>query len=254
MQEDPVERPDRDDLTSETENLEDPLSVVSSRPQAVTQFWADAGVDPIEVALPGGVGYTLRSYLAHTDGEAKASATPAEAGVDTPAVGDEATPDERDIDDEEGATFLAHDGTLYLFRSPEGLVEFLISDAPHDLQALEGWEELAPTIRPEHVIADSADRYELDLVVGNLRGGHDAWEPELLISAGEFARDLAYACHLDDVLTMLAPGSPLDDLDEGLRGGGFFARRRLRKIGAEQAALAWRTVIGRLAAAVEWRD
>jgi hypothetical protein len=36
--------------------------------------------------------------------------------------------------------------------------------------------------------------------------------------------------------------------------GGFFAKRRLKKIGAQQAALGWRTIIGKISAAVDWRD
>jgi len=62
------------------------------------------------------------------------------------------------------------------------------------------------------------------------------------------------------VLNALASGSPLDDLDEALRAsesggvGGFFAKRKLRKIAAQQASLAWRTVIGKIAAAADWRD
>ncbi len=36
--------------------------------------------------------------------------------------------------------------------------------------------------------------------------------------------------------------------------GGFFARRKLKKIGAQQASLGWRTIIGKISAAVDWRD
>jgi hypothetical protein len=104
------------------------------------------------------------------------------------------------------------------------------------------------------------DNYELDLVVDNLRGGHDAWDSDLLIKAGEVARDIAYALRMDAVLTALSPGSPLDDLDEALRAsaaggiGGFLARRRVRKIGAQQATLGWRTIIGKISGAVVWRE
>jgi hypothetical protein len=104
------------------------------------------------------------------------------------------------------------------------------------------------------------DRYELDLVVENLRGGHDTWDLPLLIAAGEVARDLGFALRLKPVILALSPGSPLDDLDEALRTaegggmGGFFGRRRLRKIGAQQASLGWRSIIGKISAAVDWRD
>ena len=97
-------------------------------------------------------------------------------------------------------------------------------------------------------------------MVENLRGGHDTWDLPLLIAAGEVARDLGYALRLKPVILALSPGSPLDDLDESLRSaetggmGGFFGRRKLKKIGAQQASLGWRSIIGKISAAVDWRD
>jgi hypothetical protein len=49
-------------------------------------------------------------------------------------------------------------------------------------------------------------------------------------------------------------------MDEALRStaggglGGFRGRRRLKKIGAQTATLGWRTIIGKISAAVDWRD
>ena len=155
---------------------------------------------------------------------------------------------------EEEAVFLATNGTLHLFRDAESLVAFVKSPAVHDLTAGTHWAELVETLTPDLVIPDDEDRYELDLVVENLRGGRDVWEPDLIVGAGELARDLAYALDLVEVDKMLAPGSPLDDLDEALRAKGFFGRRKLKRIGAEQAALGWRSVIGRISSSVEWHD
>jgi hypothetical protein len=188
-------------------------------------FWEDAGVAPVELALPKGVGYTLRHYRGEAD------------------------------DDETGEpVLLAHKGTLHLFRSPEGLIDFLRSDAPHDLTEVDGWPEIVAKVSAADIVADEEDRYELDLVVENLRGGPDAWDPDLLIGAGEVARDLGFALDLRDVLEGLHKGSPLDDLDEALRGTGFLARRRLKKLSVEQVAIGWRTIIGKIAANVEWHD
>jgi hypothetical protein len=39
-----------------------------------------------------------------------------------------------------------------------------------------------------------------------------------------------------------------------LRATGFFARRKLRKIGTEQASISWRSIIGKISSAVDWRD
>jgi hypothetical protein len=286
-------------------------------------FWEDVRIDPVEIALPRGVGYTLRAYrpeneITPTDvSEREADAFPerhrsvrAFAGdekalddydddedeelprgrrrddededddvdadlVDEDTLGPEETDDEDEDEDDEDEDdeadsdaaaeagvplFLGSRGRLYLFRSPEGLVEFVRSGAEHDLSQLATWPEVVERITPEDVVPLPEDRYELDLVVENLRAGYDAWDPELLIQAGEIARDLGYALRLRSVQDSLAPGSPLDDLDEVMRaaaGGGFgafFARRKLKKIGAEAAPLSWRTIIGKISAAVDWRD
>jgi hypothetical protein len=188
-----------------------------------------------------------------TDEEAEAE----DAAADEEAEEDEAA---EEAEPEEVPAFLGHRGQLFLFRSPEALVAFVKSDAEHDLTQLDTWESAKSRITVASVVPADSDRYELDLVVENLRGGRDAWDSDLLIAAGEVARDLAYALRLEAVRTALSPGSPLDDLDEALRAdanggvGGFFARRRLKKIGAQQAALGWRTIIGKISAAVDWRD
>jgi hypothetical protein len=162
--------------------------------------------------------------------------------------------------EEDMPVFLSHRGRLLLFAEPADLVSFLASDAPHELTQLDTWPTLVKRVRPADIVATEQDTYELDLVVENLRGGHDAWDVSLLASAGEFARDVGWALRLTPVITALSAGSPLDDLDEALRAtetGGFgslFARRRLRRIGAQQASLGWRTVIGKIAGAVDWRD
>ncbi|OJF12069.1 DNA primase [Couchioplanes caeruleus] len=162
--------------------------------------------------------------------------------------------------DEEVPVFLSHRGKLLAFKTPESLVAFIQSGAPHDLAQLDTWDTVAERVQSSDIDPLPEDRYELDLVVENLRGGHDTWDLPLLIAAGEVARDLGHALRLKPVILALAPGSPLDDLDESLRSaesggmGGFFGRRKLRKIGAQQASLGWRSVIGKISAAVDWRD
>ncbi|MFC7527958.1 DNA primase [Actinoplanes sp. GCM10030250] len=265
-------------------------------------LWESVRIRPVEMALPGGVGLTLRAYR-------KASElTPTEIEVDeddpfenrkrAAAVDDEeevivddefqallaegdadekgteradGEPDPADFedgpeesssqaDDEEVPMFLSHKGRLLAFKSAESLVSFLRSGAPHDLAQLDTWGTVAERVQSSDIDPLPDDRYELDLVVENLRGGHDTWDLPLLIAAGEVARDLGYALRIKPVILALSPGSPLDDLDESLRSaenggmGGFFGRRRLKKIGAQQASLGWRSVIGKISAAVDWRD
>jgi hypothetical protein len=176
------------------------------------------------------------------------------------AADEEADEDEEAVSDEEVPMFLSHKGRLLLFLSAKGLADFVRSSAPHDLKQLEGWSKLAKSVKATDVVAGEDDAYELDLVVENLRGGPDAWDAELVLRAGEFARDVSYALRLKPVMVALSPGSPLDDLDEALRAseegglGAFFAKRKLKKIGAEQASIGWRSIIGKISGAVDWRD
>jgi hypothetical protein len=280
------------------------------------ELWDEVRISPVEIAMPGGVGLTLRAYrlaseLTPTEievdeddpFEARDRAAAARAAEEEGVVVDDdfaalvaegdsgsgserksdgtvttedgevvAEPDAADFadeaeeaeeeaeEDEEVPIFLSHRGKLLAFKTPESLTSFIRSGAPHDLAQLDSWATVAERVQSSDVDPKPEDRYELDLVVENLRGGHDTWDLPLLIAAGEVARDLGHALRLKPVILALAAGSPLDDLDESLRSaesggmGGFFGRRRLRKIGAQQASLGWRSIIGKISAAVDWRD
>jgi hypothetical protein len=314
---------------------EDEAADEAPRRSARTEsLWADVRIDPVEIALPGGVGYTLRAYRPSgevgsvggsaddvDDFEAAAAAVmrsrraadgdgdedeDADAGVDDMPVTRSAgknlpqgrkklaqdLEDDNDLEDkdnleednleeedelakedglqeededeaqgeEEIPVFLGRNGRVYLFHSPEKLVEFVRSGADHDMCQLDTWSELVRRIHNDDIVPLDEDSYELDLVVENLRGGPDAWEPALILKAGEIARDLGFALRIDPVMVALATGSPLDDLDEALRAadrggfGSFFAKRKLKKIPAQQSSLAWRTVIGKISAVADWRD
>jgi hypothetical protein len=266
-----------------------------------SELWEEVGIEPVEIALPAGVGLTLRAYrkaseITPTEAEAEDDlfesrhrpvadedddeevivdeefkALLAEGDAEDGKGKDAKDADEPDpadfedeaadqAEDEEVPLFLSHKGRLLAFKTPESLVSFIRSGAPHDLAQLDSWATLADRVQSTDIDPQPDDRYELDLVVENLRGGHDTWDLPLLIAAGEVARDLGFALRLKPVILALSPGSPLDDLDESLRSaesggmGGFFGRRRLKKIGAQQASLGWRSVIGKISAAVDWRD
>ncbi|MEV4344785.1 DNA primase [Actinoplanes sp. NPDC049596] len=275
--------------------------VASTDGASGSALWEEVGIEPVEIALPAGVGLTLRAYrkaseITPTEAEAeedlfesrqrpaagddddeeevivdeefKALLAEGEADDKDKPAADADEPDPADFEDEETAQtedeevplFLSHKGRLLAFKTPESLVSFIRSGAPHDLAQLDSWATLADRVQSTDIDPQPDDRYELDLVVENLRGGHDTWDLPLLIAAGEVARDLGFALRLKPVILALSPGSPLDDLDESLRSaesggmGGFFGRRRLKKIGAQQASLGWRSVIGKISAAVDWRD
>ncbi|RIV39421.1 DNA primase [Micromonospora radicis] len=307
-----ADEPELDDTTGPTEP--DATTEPAAAAEADASGDADAGasralwdelrIDPVEIALPAGTGYTLRAYrpageltptdVAERDADdpflARRQVVEAEddenedvvildeevarefaesddeekrakgATADAEAK-EEATEESAEkADDEEVPVFLTHRGRLLLFKTPESLVSFVRSGAPNDLSQLDSWNDLSERVEPADIAPLDEDVYELDLVVENLRGGHDTWDPTLLIEAGEVARDLAYALRLPAVLDMLSAGSSLDDLDEALRAsvnggiGGFLGRRRLKKIGAQTASLGWRTIVGKISAVVDWRD
>jgi hypothetical protein len=284
--------------SDETEASSTPVQSASGL--SGSALWDEVRIEPVEIALPAGVALTLRATrsaaeLTPTEIEVETEEDPYEARKRARVADDEEVivddefqallaegeadsaektdeePDPADFEeeaaevsdqpaDEEVPIFLSHKGRLLAFKSPESLVSFIRSGAPHDLAQLDTWATLAERVESTDVDPAPDDRYELDLVVENLRGGHDTWDMPLLISAGEVARDLGYALRLKPVILALSPGSPLDDLDESLRSaenggmGGFFGRRKLKKIGAQQASLGWRSVIGKISAAVDWRD
>nr|WP_204290075.1 DNA primase [Micromonospora gifhornensis] len=302
-----ADEPELDDTTGPTEPdaTDESEAVADADPGASRALWEELRIDPVEIALPAGTGYTLRAYrpaseltptdvaerdaddpflarrqvveaeddedgdvvildeeiareFAESDDEEKRS-----KDGDTDAKGDKDDTDEKaaeEAGDEEVPIFLTHRGRLLLFKTPEALVSFVRSGAPNDLSQLDSWNELSERVEPADIAPLDEDIYELDLVVENLRGGHDTWDPTLLIEAGEVARDLSYALRLPAVLDMLSAGSSLDDLDEALRAsvnggiGGFLGRRRLKKIGAQTASLGWRTIVGKISAVVDWRD
>jgi hypothetical protein len=306
----PSDRPENDEPSAEAE---EPSSATAEADEvdeveADRALWDEVRITPVEIALPAGVGITLRAYrmsdtLTPTevdasdeddlfDARSRSSADDeddedeeivildeeyqalvAESADDdgkdgktdrTAEAGDEPEPadfaDEEKPPAEEVPAFLSHRGKLLIFKSPESLVSFVRSGAQHDLTQLDTWADFAEKVDASDVVVAEDDSYELDLVVENLRGGHDTWDFPLLIGAGELARDLGHALRIKPVVLALSAGSPLDDLDEALRKaegggvGGFLGRRRLRKIGAQQASLGWRTIIGKISASVDWRD
>ncbi|MBW6433136.1 DNA primase [Actinoplanes hulinensis] len=285
-------------MTSQSDEPEASAPVAekpSSEGTSGRELWEQVRVSPVEIALPAGVALTLRAYrkaseltptevqvdeddpfearkkraeekeeevIVDEEYQALLSDGDAEEGksAEEPDPADFEEEPAAQADDEEVPMFLSHKGRLLAFKTPESLVSFLRSGAPHDLAQLDTWGDLAERVESSDIDPQPEDRYELDLVVENLRGGHDTWDLPLLINAGEVARDLGFALRIKPVILALSPGSPLDDLDESLRTaekggmGGFFGRRRLKKIGAQQASLGWRSVIGKISAAVDWRD
>ncbi|OON32331.1 MULTISPECIES: DNA primase [unclassified Micromonospora] len=316
-----ADEPELDETDGTLEEIDEDAERPSAR-EADRALWDELRIDPVEIALPAGTGFTLRAYrpareltptdvaerdqddpflarrqavetddedddevvildeelaaefaeaeaeeAEEADGKSRRRKPTADADAADTADADADATEESDADDaedeagdEEVPVFLSHRGKLLLFKTPESLVSFVRSGAPNDMSQLDSWNELSERVEPADIVPLDEDTYELDLVVENLRGGHDTWDSTLLIEAGEVARDIAYALRLPAVLDMLSAGSSLDDLDEALRAtanggiGGFLGRRRLKKIGAQTASLGWRTIVGKISAVVDWRD
>lgn len=285
--------PDRnrsdDDETpgGEAEELPDLLEL--PEPSAsVTAFWESVGIDPVLISLPGGSGLTLRhhhqvdadiedSAVAGSDGEQTAEPDQADDAACTLEPDPEAEDREDSEEEQEGVAqprvgwnrtgvvqgegteieprFLGNGAYLYLFRTPAALVAFVRSDAPHALTDAPAWQTVreAPDLDPTPQLLN---RYELDLVVDIARAGSDGWgkqEQQTLLLAGELARDASAFCVLPEVQAMLAPGSPLDALDDDLRAGGLRARWRLRRYNADQIALSWRRIVREIGTKAELR-
>jgi hypothetical protein len=255
------------------------------------KLWNETSVDPVELHLGKDSGFTLRAYrmsdtlpggkaVAAEDedivedevpsgkhAEKEEDAAPEDEDAPEPDAADfaddEAPADEDedalDAEPEEVPVFLTRKGKLLVFREADALVAYVKENDDHDLAVIEEYAELQERLTPADIVCDEDDTYELDLVVANLRGGQESWEPELLIKAAEVGRDLGYALKNDSVIASLAPGSPLDDLDETFRivvdGGlrGKLAKRRLKRSDSQQAAIAWRGVIAKINDHVEWR-
>src|SRR5262249_13571096 len=91
-----------------------------------------------------------------------------EAGSDV-----EGEVEDAEEEEEEVPVFLSEGGKLLLFHSPEGLAEYVQSGVQNELAQIDTWDEVRERIEPEDIVPLDEDRYELDLVVENLRGGHD---------------------------------------------------------------------------------
>lgn len=111
------------------------LAVVDSSELTYRDDVQEFAAEIIELVLPSGTGYTVRTY-----------AEPETVG----------TPD--------GAAFLGHAGHLLLFRTPAGLARFLASDADHDLRGLPGWSDRAADLVPPALLAAAESAAAADAV------------------------------------------------------------------------------------------
>lgn len=195
--------------------------------QRSVAFWDGVGIEPVELDLPSGVGFTLRHLVPSSE------------------------PDEPPQ-----PIFLGHQGTIKIFRSSYGLHRFLRSSVPHDLSETEYWWAVTDALDLDFT-PQQLNRYELDLVVDIVRAGYEAWgrqQQATVLLAGELARDIAGYTQDDDLLDIFTPGSALDRLDDDLRTDDRGAVRRMRRNNYYQLALSWRRAIGIISTHVQWHE
>ncbi|MEU0558483.1 Hsp70 family protein [Dactylosporangium sp. NPDC006015] len=199
--------------------LPDPWAVVPG------DVWRDAPVHPLHLGLPSGSGWTIRARL---------------------------TEPERTV-------FLARAGGPLLFRSVEGLTEYLLDDDTHELAAVPGWDAARDRFVTLVGHPGDEDVIDLDLVQYNLGHPPQQWLPDLLIGARDVAVELADAFDLHDIGALLAPGTLLDTVDDLLRTADqpFTARstrRRLATVDADTVRATWHAIAARLDGVAAWSD
>jgi len=180
-----------------------------------TEFWESVGILPVELTLPEGSGLTLRCYV-----------------DDTPR-------------------FLGNKGTVYLFRSSDGLGSFVRGKSPHDLRDIATWADVVDSDVPALPAED--DRYDLAEISELFGRGDstDVFDYSRLAHAFDGVLDIAEYANLDSVDGLIRPETPLGRaLVESQRGVG----KSLAPADTAAMAAAWDEVVETMSAAVRWRD
>jgi hypothetical protein len=182
---------------------------VSAPEQPAADFWGEVGAYPIELHLPTGVGVTLVAYL-----------------------------------DDGGTRFLGTAGEVLLFRTLEGLGDYLRTRTGHLLADLPGWplmhelRQLDLTPRGWYYLHDVHKRVLCDL-------DEEAYGE--LLDAGEMAHDLAVQLGLDEIVLALDDGGQLARLEDDLVHDPARARSEAPAVSAT-----WERFSRAIAAAVTW--
>jgi hypothetical protein len=102
------------------------------------------------------------------------------------------------------------------------------------------------------------NRYRLDLAPVTLERNPRQWLIDLIIHAGDIARELTYALDIAEAHELLGPGTLLDRLDDALRVAQSSpfrrqARRDLRAFDQTRLVAGWRRVVEVIEARMDWR-
>jgi Protein kinase domain len=161
-------------------------------------------------------------------------------------------------DDVVEAVFAGVAGRLRLFRRPEQATEFAVATAGHDMSEVLHWDWLSESMSRAFLPLLDDHRYDLDLPSANLEMDPARWLSDLIVKAGDVARELVLALAIEEGYALLRPGSPLDRLDDELRA----ARRRPRPRTVRQwqqldrgvLAAEWEHVVDLIGSRVDWQN
>ncbi|MDQ3504157.1 MAG: hypothetical protein M3446_00400, partial [Actinomycetota bacterium] len=142
-------------------------------------------------------------------------------------------------------------GTVYLFRSSDGLGSFVRGKSPHDLRDIATWADVVDSDVPALPAED--DRYDLAEISELFGRGDstDVFDYSRLAHAFDGVLDIAEYANLDSVDGLIRPETPLGRaLVESQRGVG----KSLAPADTAAMAAAWDEVVEKMSAAVRWRD
>ncbi|MBA3523220.1 MAG: hypothetical protein H0T85_01425 [Geodermatophilaceae bacterium] len=186
--------------------------------RAAGEFWESVGIVPVSITVDEGRGLTMRCYV------------------------------------EDNARFLGRDLTVDVFRTEDGLVDFVEQGEPHDLAELSTWGQVVEADAAP--IAAEEDTYDLSGVAAMLEGTSPVWDLGDLVQAAEGALDLAEYCHLERVTALLSPGTELGDAVADAEDDGAIDGDADRPDPEDLALLAeqWNEVVAEISTCLRWRD
>ncbi|MEJ7770879.1 MAG: hypothetical protein WKF51_03200 [Geodermatophilaceae bacterium] len=180
-----------------------------------TEFWESVGVLPVELTLPEGSGLTLRCYV------------------------------------DDAPRFLGNEGTVYLFRTAEGLGSFIRGKSQHDLRDIATWADVVDG--EVTALPAEEDRYDFAEISELFDRGAstDVFDYSRLAHAFDGALDLAEYAGLASVDKLIRPETALGGaLVESQRGVG----RSLRPADTAAMASAWDELVDHIGSAIRWHD
>ncbi|WP_173161560.1 Hsp70 family protein [Phytohabitans suffuscus] len=201
-----------------------PPAVLGIPPRGVLP--EDFPVHLVELTVGDRVGYTVRTYV---------------TGDDQQTV----------------AVFASQGPRLPLFRRPEQATDHAAGGDDHAMASILHWESLRESMAVAFLPLLPRNRYVLDLPSVSLERDPKQWLTDLIVQAGDIARELTYALDIPQGQDLLGPGTLLDRLDDALRAAQRSSLRRkahrdLRAFDQARLVSGWRRVASLIDSHLDW--